>query len=65
MVPKCHFFPSLQPFYEVCNIQAIETAVLKYRHGDISLFEASKSVRMHPQEFLNHVVELARVKAYC
>ncbi len=65
MVPKCHFFPSLHPFCEVFDIQAIETAVNKYRHGDISLFEASKSVGMHPQEFINHMVELTRVKAYC
>lgn len=46
-------------------MQSIETAVTKYKRGDCSLFEASKSVGMHPQEFVHYLVELNHAKACC
>jgi len=46
-------------------MQAIETAIRKYREGDWSLFEASNNVGMHPQEFVHYMVEMNQLKACC
>jgi len=43
----------------------VDQVIDSYKNGEISLFEASELVDMHPKEFLDVLVRRNKIKAVC